>query len=104
MLETHCYTLRGVDARLASSNDGLDNAYTSSPRPDFNQTLAGVPLVGRGDKSTNFVGAGYPLDEYRDRISDEQYELESPSKQEKAVVRKMRAQYTSGTAGATARL
>ena len=50
----------------------------------------------RGEKSTNFVGAGYPLDGFQHKISDAQYELESPSKQEKAIIREMRARYTSG--------
>jgi ectoine hydroxylase-related dioxygenase (phytanoyl-CoA dioxygenase family) len=31
---------------------------------------------------------GYPLEEYRDQISDEQYELESLSKEEKVSVRR----------------
>lgn len=55
-----------------------------------------------GEKSTNFAGAGYPLDGFRHKISDAQYELESPSKQEKAVIREMRASYNNTAAAATA--
>lgn len=55
---------------------------------------------GRGEKSTNFVAEGYPLDGFRHKISDAQYELESPSKQEKAIIREMRALYTSGAESA----
>lgn len=43
------------------------------------------------------MDAGYPLDGFRHKISDAEYEIESPSKQEKAVVREMRARYTHGS-------
>lgn len=33
------------------------------------------------------------MEEYREKISDGQYELESPSKEEKEIVRAMRASY-----------
>ena len=59
---------------------------------------------GRGEKSTNFVGAGYPLDGFRHMISDAQYEIESPSKQEKTCIHEMRARYLSNASGAGARL
>ena len=36
---------------------------------------------------------GYPLEEYRDRISDEQYELESLSKETKAAVRRAQERF-----------
>ena len=52
-----------------------------------------VAPFGRGEKSTNFVGAGYPLNGFRHKISDAEYEIESPSKQEKAIVREMRDRY-----------
>lgn len=63
------------------------------PRCNVFQRFQLSAYFGLGEKSTNFQGSGYPMEEYRDHISDEQYELESPSKQEKEIVKNMRNRY-----------
>ena len=61
---------------------------------------------GLGEKSTNFIENGLPLEDLRHLFSVDEYryELESPGKELKGVVRRMRAAYETAGGGCVAKL
>ena len=88
------------DVIIFSTNllHAASNWTEDHPRYNIFQRFMLSAYFGLGEKSTNFRGAGYPMEEFRDRISDGCYELELPSKQEKEIVRAMRAQHKATAA------
>ena len=51
---------------------------TDRPRLNVFQRFQLSAYFGLGEKSTNFVGSGYPLESHKHRLSPAAYELEQP--------------------------